>query len=209
MPQFPGLDVSKFQGQVDWPTASRLGRTFAFVEEYGWGAHSPNSQWAQQWDGAGAAGLVKIKYEFWRHDQSDEEQVTAWVNGHPLRENDGIAVDYEYQEPDVDGDYSARVEYVQGELLRRLGAQPLLYSDKNWLDKHVPTRGPSTLASGLFLAQWGWRGDISRLVLPEGWGFAAFVQDGSGSDVPTTGQPADRDWFLGPIARLHLYGKQS
>jgi GH25 family lysozyme M1 (1,4-beta-N-acetylmuramidase) len=209
MPQFPGLDCSKFQGEVDWPTAARLGRTFAFVEEFGWGAFSVNPLWHQQWDGAGAAGLVKFAYFFWRHDQNDDAQVNAWLEGARLQGGDGSCVDYEYQQPDVPGDWSSRVEYVQGRLTRELSSPPLLYSDKRWLDLHVPRRGGYTLNSGLFLAQWGWDGDVATLDLPDGWNFAAFIQDGQQSDVPTTGQPADRDWFNGPISRLHLYGKQS
>src|SRR3954453_20324548 len=57
----PGLDVSGYQGNVDWPSVAAAGATFAYVKATE-STDYVNGYFAQQYNGAAWAGLIRGAY---------------------------------------------------------------------------------------------------------------------------------------------------
>src|SRR5690242_10206407 len=67
-PTLRGVDVSEFQGQVDWPTAKASGLTFAFARVSD-GTQKLDDQFAANWPAMLAQGLVRGAYQFFRPNE--------------------------------------------------------------------------------------------------------------------------------------------
>ena len=59
----PGIDVSKYQGVVDWPAVQKAGVRFAFIRVSD-GLDSLDEHFAKNWTGAHAAGLLRGAYQY-------------------------------------------------------------------------------------------------------------------------------------------------
>lgn len=59
----PGIDVSQFQGKVDWEKVAKAGYRFVIIRA-SYGAKTTDSRFKENWDGAKAAGLLVSAYHF-------------------------------------------------------------------------------------------------------------------------------------------------
>lgn len=203
---FPGLGASNYQQQIDWPGAARAGATFAWVLATD-GATFRSPDWQAQWNGAGAAGLVKFATHFWRAGDDDGEQVDnlarALSDVGGIRLHDGILLDVE-DASGATGDVTARLVSLLQTFERDHGVTPLLYSSPAWIAAHLHP-DPALARYGLWIADWS---SVATPAVPAPWPFAAFWQDGDpASNIVCTGVFPTREWFLGEIARLPLYGR--
>ena len=73
----PGLDVSSWQGNVDWATVAANGARFAFVKATE-GTSYVNPYFAQQYFGAHDVGLVRGAYHFGLPDRSTGAAQAQW-----------------------------------------------------------------------------------------------------------------------------------
>src|ERR1044071_4652605 len=61
-----GVDVSYHNGTIDWAKVKAAGNAFTFIRiSDGTGFHDP--QFAANWAGARAAGVIRGIYQFFRH----------------------------------------------------------------------------------------------------------------------------------------------
>lgn len=63
----PGLDVSSYQGNVDWSTAYANGARFAYVKATE-GTYYTNAYFTQQYNGSYNVGMIRGSYHFARPD---------------------------------------------------------------------------------------------------------------------------------------------
>jgi lysozyme len=63
-----GVDVSVYQGTVNWSQVKGAGRQFAFARISD-GLNSPDSKFAQNWPAMKAAGIVRGSYQYFRPSQ--------------------------------------------------------------------------------------------------------------------------------------------
>jgi len=68
-----GIDVSKYQGDIDWATVRRSGVEFVWIKATE-GANHVDSKFQQNWAGAKQAGLARGAYHFvwWCRDPREE-----------------------------------------------------------------------------------------------------------------------------------------
>jgi lysozyme len=68
-----GVDVSKYQGDIDWRSAREAGVDFAFIKATEGGNHA-DDKFMQNWQGAKAAGIPRGAYHFvwWCRDPREE-----------------------------------------------------------------------------------------------------------------------------------------
>ena len=68
-----GIDVSKYQGDIDWQSVRESGVEFAFIKATEGGNHA-DEKFAQNWNGARAAGIARGAYHFvwWCRDPREE-----------------------------------------------------------------------------------------------------------------------------------------
>jgi lysozyme len=68
-----GVDVSYYNGTIDWARVKAAGNEFAFIRiSDGTGFHDP--QFAANWAGARAVGMVRGIYQFFRPNQDVDAQ---------------------------------------------------------------------------------------------------------------------------------------
>ena len=71
-----GIDVSKWQGKIDWASVSASGTQFAFIKATEGGDHV-DERFLENWAGAKAAGVARSAYHFMFWCRPAEEQA-AW-----------------------------------------------------------------------------------------------------------------------------------
>src|SRR5262249_21136306 len=74
-----GIDVSVHNGTIDWAKVKASGRVFA-IARVSDGLHYPDSQFAANWKGIEAQGLVRGVYQYFRASQDPVAQADYLVS---------------------------------------------------------------------------------------------------------------------------------
>lgn len=77
-----GIDLSRFQPPVDWPTARASGVNFAFIKATE-GGDLLDPMFETHWRGAGAAGVKRGAYHFFYHCRPAAEQARWFIRHVP------------------------------------------------------------------------------------------------------------------------------
>jgi lysozyme len=77
-----GIDLSRFQTQVDWTTARANGVNFAFIKATE-GGDMVDPMFESHWRGAGAAGVRRGAYHFFYHCRPAAEQARWFIRHVP------------------------------------------------------------------------------------------------------------------------------
>ena len=77
-----GIDLSRFQTAVDWPTARANGVNFAFIKATE-GADRVDPMFQDHWRGAGRAGVVRGAYHFFYHCGPAADQARWFIANVP------------------------------------------------------------------------------------------------------------------------------
>ncbi|MGL4811962.1 MAG: glycoside hydrolase family 25 protein [Beijerinckiaceae bacterium] len=131
-----GIDVSKYQGDIDWASVRDAGTQFAFIKATEGGDHI-DEKFRQNWHGAKAAGVPYGAYHFTYWCRAPEEQI-AW-----MKQN--IPVDPNALPPVLDLEWNAHsrtcprrldsdtarqwVRHMLVEMERHFGKRPIIYTD--------------------------------------------------------------------------------
>jgi len=83
--QVHGIDISKYQGDVDWPRVRASGISFAFIKATEGGDHT-DARFARNWAGARAAGVPRGAYHYYYFCRPALEQA-AWFMNHVPRDS--------------------------------------------------------------------------------------------------------------------------
>lgn len=83
-----GIDISKWQGDIDWAEVKRAGTAFVYMKATEGGDHL-DERFKSNWEGARAAGLPRGAYHFMFWCRSAEEQA-AWFKQNVPRDADAL-----------------------------------------------------------------------------------------------------------------------
>ena len=91
-----GVDVSYYQGDIDWPTVRESGVTFAYIKATEGGDYL-DSKFEHNWTAAKEAGLRRGAYHFYYLCRPVRDQI-AWFEEHVPRDPDALppAIDMEW-----------------------------------------------------------------------------------------------------------------
>lgn len=190
-----GVDVSSYQGTIDWTAVKASGRAFAFIRLAD--GTSGDSHFAQNWAAAKAAGLTVGAYQYFRPTHDVGQQVAffqsqlASVGG--LQPGDlPPVVDVET----LDGAGGSAVAqavaaWVAG-ISQALSVRPLVYSSPSFWNA-LPKIGIEANAD-LWIAQWT---SAACPNLPGAWTSWKFWQYSSTGQVPGISGGVDLDRFNG------------
>ena len=127
-----GVDVSSYQGEVDWTVLAEQGVEFAFIKATE-GSTLQDRQFRSNWEGAQTAGIRPGAYHFLSYDSPGETQAENFINQVPVTQGAlPPVVDIEfygsYLENPPDQEH---VHAILDPLLERLeehyGVKPILY----------------------------------------------------------------------------------
>lgn len=197
-----GVDVSYYQGKVDWPEVKRQGVVFAFVRVSD-GAEFVDPELPRNWAGTRAAGVVRGAYQFFRPAQDPVAQARVLVE--QLKKNGGVedgdippTLDIEVSDGVASDVLLARAEAWLGYVEAAFGRTPLIYTAPGFWDD----LGASTRFSRypLWVANWA-----SCPALPRSWERWAFWQTTDSGTIPGIEGAVDLDRFNGSLADLRAF----
>jgi lysozyme len=196
--QVHGIDVSHYQGTVDWSQVAGAGMAFAFVKATQ-GAAYVDPLFAQNWDGARAAGLLCGAYHFFQPGDDPAAQAAHFLSvlGIPPGITGGLppVLDVETL-----GSQTA-VQVVEGvrtwlsTVEAAAGCTPIVYTSPHFW----ATLGTSDFGGyPLWVAEYG----VSTPKLPAGWTSWTFWQSSQSGQVAGVAGAVDLDVFQGSRADL-------
>ncbi|MFO0602934.1 MAG: GH25 family lysozyme [Polyangiales bacterium] len=194
-----GVDVSSYQGAINWSTVRAAGITFAFAKSSeGTGLVDP--YFARNWAGMRAAGIVRGAYHFFHPGVSAEAQaqlVLATVG--PLDAHDlPIVLDFEARDGIAEATAVARAVTFLQIIANRTGRTPIVYMSAGFLSRSYPALAPFPL----WVAHYG----VSCPSVPAGrttWDFWQTSERGRVNGIP--GGDVDLDVFNGSLDELFVF----
>jgi GH25 family lysozyme M1 (1,4-beta-N-acetylmuramidase) len=208
VPQLPGIDVSAYQGNLNWASiAPYIDFAYAKATE---GTYYTNPDFYNQYEGPYNNGIIRGAYHFAiPNNSSGSTQADYFIAHGGGWSADGKtlpgALDIEYN-PYGSECYglsqSSMVSWVWSfvnEYAAREHAYPVIYSTTNWWSTCTGNYGGFAAYDPLWIANYSASGGGT---LPNGWGYYTFWQYAdSGS------QPGDQDVFNGAYTRLKALAK--
>ncbi|MVN78341.1 hypothetical protein GO988_18580 [Hymenobacter sp. HMF4947] len=82
-----GIDVSAYQGRIDWAEVARHRVRFAFIKASE-GITLRDPRFARNWRGARAAGILSGAYHYFQPNRDGGEQAALFISTVPLRSGD-------------------------------------------------------------------------------------------------------------------------
>jgi GH25 family lysozyme M1 (1,4-beta-N-acetylmuramidase) len=199
----PGMDVSSWQGNVNWTAAWNNGARFAYVKATE-GTGYTNPYFAQQYNGSYNVGMIRGAYHFARPNlSSGAAQADYFVNHGGGWSGDGKTLppmlDIEYN-PYGSTCYglsqSGMVNWIWSffnQVKARTTRYVTIYTTTNWWTTCTGNYGGFGAYSPLFIARYA----TTPGTLPNGWGFYTFWQYSDSGIFP-----GDQDTFNGSYDRL-------
>lgn len=132
-----GIDVSRWQGTIDWPAVRRAGIAFAFIKATEGGDHA-DPAFPDNWQGAASAGVPRGAYHFYYFCRPAHEQA-AWFISHVPRDPSALppVLDLEWNHKSRNCPFESRPDpaTVRAEATRFLdiltahyGQRPVVYT---------------------------------------------------------------------------------
>ena len=124
-----GIDVSAYQGRIDWPEVARQHVRFAFIKASE-GATMRDARFRRNWREARAAGIMSGAYHYFQPNRAGQTQASLFIGTVPIRPGDLPPV------LDVEAPRFHDVAAMRREVRAWLGAveahygvKPILYSN--------------------------------------------------------------------------------
>jgi lysozyme len=190
-----GIDVSHYQGVVDWQQVAQAGMAFAFTKATE-GITFVDPQFAANWSGIQTAGLVRGAYHFFEPNDDATQQAQHFLATVQLAPGDLAPVlDVETTGGVSDSQlWSAVATWLQL-VEETTGRQAILYTAPAFWNSHAPdltlTRHP------LWLADYA-----PQPTLPNGWTSWLFWQYSQSGSVSGVTGAVDLDVFSGTMQQL-------
>jgi lysozyme len=192
-----GIDVSAFQGEVDWVQVKSSGRAFAFARVSD-GTRVPDTRFAANWSAIPAAGLVRGVYQFFRASQDPTAQANLLISaiGSLQPEDLPPVADVEVSDGVPAATLVENLATWVSVIQQATGRTPIIYTMFGFWNG-LPNTGQFA-AETLWVAEWG----VSCPTLPATWNAWSVWQSNDAGQVPGIAGNVDLDQFNGPLASL-------
>jgi lysozyme len=192
-----GIDVSHYQGSVNWSSVKNAGITFAFAKATDGNTYT-DPQFHNNWQAMQTAGILRGAYHFYETNDDPVTQAQNFINAvGSLAANDlPPVVDIEifkgaYGSASVATNLQTWLNTVEKALLRK----PIIYTNTNFWNETV---NADFSKYPLWIAEYG----VSQPKIPSSWKSWSFWQSSqSGSVAGVTGS-VDTDVFAGSMSDL-------
>ncbi len=192
-----GVDVSHYDGTIDWTQVAGSGRAFGIAKATE-GVTFKDPMFATYWPAIKQAGMVRGAYHFYRPKDSGKQQADFFLDtvGSFAAGDLPPVLDWEVTDSVSNSIDVAEMQHFVDEVKSRTGLTTIVYTSANFLN----TIGNPTQFGGLPLwdANWG----VACPNLPSAWSTWAFWQTGSSTTIPGTSSTVDLNLFNGTRAQL-------
>jgi lysozyme len=182
----PGVDVSHFQGAVDWSAVAAAGVRFAFVKATD-GVDGVDPRFAENWAGAKDAGILRGAYHFFRPALDAQRQAAHF--GRVVTMDDMAlppALDVEVTEGLAPPELQAGIRTWLATVQAAFGCTPILYTDPSFWRENVAADFSSY---PLWLACYAEKPEV-----PSSWEALTFWQHTDRGDVSGISGHVDLDY---------------
>lgn len=190
-----GIDVSHFQGTVDWRQVAAGSVGFGFAKATD-GTEFVDPMFARNRDGMRAAGIPCGAYHFFRASRDAASQARLFVDTASWQPGDLPPVlDVELTDGAAPPDLADGIRTWLETVREAVACTPIIYTARSFWDANL-----STGFSGypLWIAEYG----VSRPVLPQGWNTWKFWQYSASGRVAGINGDVDLDRFAGSPSEL-------
>ena len=201
-----GIDVSHYDGTIDWAKVKASGIAFAFMKATQ-STDFVDPEFAANWKGAGAAGVIRGAYHYLQPEidataQADFFLATA---GAPAAGDLPLALDLEVTDNLTGAQVAAAAQTFLARVQAKTGRVPVVYtSARFWMTLGTPGPAPAPFAPyALWDAQW----TTACPNMPAPWATWTFWQYASTGTVPGVSGMAnvDLDEYNGSLGSLQGY----
>jgi GH25 family lysozyme M1 (1,4-beta-N-acetylmuramidase) len=201
-PTVKGIDVSYYQGTINWTAVKNDGVKYAFIRVSD-GLNTPDTKFSANWSGSRNAGIYHGAYQFFRPSQDAIAQADLLLSkiGNQLAPDDlPPVIDVEA----TDGMSASAVasgvhEWVQ-HVTQALGRRPIIYTGKYFWQDNVGDADET--ASPLWHAQYT---SASCPNIADAWPSWAIWQYSSSGSVAGISGNVDMDRWNGDLASLQAF----
>ncbi len=186
-----GIDVSHFQGTVDWAEVAKSGIDFAFAKASE-GQHTRDKMFAHNWQAMKEAGLIRGAYEFFVVGEDPESEAQNFIGGVKLESGDlPPVIDVETMgHSTLDNDaFIASLKRYLSIVESAYGVKPIIYTGPAFWAEHGDD---SFGAYPLWIARYAQEPSV-----PQGWSSWTFWQYSQSGQVPGVSGDVDLDRFQG------------
>ncbi len=199
MERVPGVDVSRWQGSVNWQKVGAAGCRFAFIRAT-IGDDYVDPLFYTNWSGAREAGLLTSAYHVVSPEKSAEAQIAHFFAVLGDRVPDlPLVIDVERK----DGMSAADITDCLRECLSLVrdgdGRRPIIYTAR-WCWNQYTLPDADWRDHDLWVASY-----TSEPVLPRDWETWRFWQYSESGEVKGIAASADLNWFAGTYEDLLAY----
>jgi lysozyme len=197
----PGIDVSYYQSTVNWPQVKDGGVTFA-IARVSYGTGTIDSQFAANWAGIRAQGLVRGTYQFFRPSQDPQAQADVVIAqlqaaGGYRADDLPVVMDIEVTESQTPATIQQKMQVWLDAIEAATGKKPVIYTGNNM----TASLGNGFVTYPLWVANYG----VSCPLMPSTWTQWQFWQSsGSGAAQGVSGA-VDLDEWNGTLPELEAW----
>ena len=208
VPQLPGIDISGYQGNINWSSvAPHIDFSYTKATE---GTYYTNPYFYNQYEGPYYAHVIRGSYHFAiPNNSSGQAQADYFIKHGGGWSADGRtlpgALDIEYN-PYGSECYglsqSQMVSWISnfvGEYVYKVHAYPVIYSTTDWWSTCTGNSGKFSSQDPLWIANYS---ASHGGTLPSGWGFYTFWQYADHGSLP-----GDQDVFNGAYTQLQTLAR--
>jgi lysozyme len=196
-----GIDVSHYQGDIDWGQVKDSGITFAFLKATE-GTTFVDDTFSQNLQNARSVGIKVGAYHFMRAASASEARREADFFIEQIRANGGFelldlppVLDIEIAVADTKSQISAIVRAWVNRVIRIAGRQPLIYTYPYFADQYLDA---SLNDIPLWLANYG----VDQPKDRSGWTHWTFLQYSDKGQVPGIQGNVDMNEYEGTVEDL-------
>jgi lysozyme len=193
-----GIDVSSYQGSVEWARVASAGVAFAFARVSD-GTEVVDGEFAHHWRAMKRAGVLRGAYQFFRAGEDAAAQATLMAElveiAGGLDSTDlGLAIDVETADGQSSGTVQSQVGLWIRAIERLTGRTPIVYTNA----ATSVVLGATFAQYPLWVANWG----APCPAMPDGWTTWRYWQTSNAGSVAGIETPVDLDEFDGTSAEL-------
>jgi lysozyme len=191
-----GVDVSHYNGVIDWKKVKEAGYQFAFLKATE-GVDLVDETFAANRRGAREAGLSVGYYHFFRPNDSVDAQVTFFIRTIGRLELDALRPVLDVEDPRIWRHYTVQqrvamiVDWCQ-KVKKSLGVTPMIYASPKFVEEILES-APELAAYDLWIANY----NVPEPNVPKPWTKWIFWQNNDKGTVPGINGEVDMNLFNG------------
>lgn len=196
--QLSGIDVSKWQGTVNWKSVQQAGVAFAFARAT-YGTSEVDSYFSDNWQGMKDAGIIRGAYHFFLAADDPTQQADFFIRTVGSLSPDDLppVIDVE-SASGTSSNLAADVQTWLNVVEQGLGRRPIIYTAPSYWNEYM-TSGFGDYP--LWVAEYG----VSSPKAVNGWTNWTFWQYSSTGTIGGVNGSVDLDYFKGTYQDLGAF----